>query len=138
MTFIVTGTATDDTGVNSVGMTIQDAGNRYLQADGTVSSSGHTFRITPDVVGAKSTTWSREITVPIEGTWKAQARAVDTAGQSDLDTADRTWIVSEDGEAPTVSISARRRCFHPPRRRRWSSRPAAPSPSRGRPTTTAP
>ena len=70
-------------------MTIRDGSNRYLQADGTVSSTGYTFRITPDVVGAKSTTWSQEITVPTKGTWKAQARAVDTAGQSDLDTADR-------------------------------------------------
>ena len=40
------------------------------------------------MVGATSTTWSREITVPTEGTWKAQARAIDTTGQSDLDTAD--------------------------------------------------
>ena len=63
-TFTVTGTATDDVGVNSIGMTVQDGSNRYLQADGSVSSTGHTFRITPDVVGARSTTWSKEITVP--------------------------------------------------------------------------
>ena len=67
MTFTVTGTATDDVGVNSIGMTIRDGSNRYLQADGTVSSTGHTFRITPDVVGARSTTWSKEITVPDGG-----------------------------------------------------------------------
>ena len=48
-------------------MTIRDGNNRYLQADGTVSSASYTFRITPDVVGAKSTTWSREITVPDGG-----------------------------------------------------------------------
>ncbi len=105
-TFTVTGSATDDVGVNSIGMTIRDANNRYLQDDGTVSSTGNTFRFAPDVVGAKSTTWSREITVPSEGTWKAQARATDTTGQADLDTADREWIVSEDGAAPIVSISA--------------------------------
>ena len=106
MTYTVTGTATDDVGVQSIGMTIRDENNRYLQADGTVQSGGYTFRITPDVVGAKSTTWSREITVPVEGTWKAQARATDSSGQADLDTGDRTWIVSEDGQTPTVSISA--------------------------------
>jgi len=106
-TFTVTGTATDDVGVNSVGFTIRDlASSRYLQEDGTVSSIGYTFRVTPDVVGATNTTWSQEITVPYEGEWRAQARATDTAGQSDLDTADRTWLVSEDGEAPTVTISA--------------------------------
>ena len=59
----------------------------------------------PDVVGALSTTWSYEITVPFEDEWWAQARATDTAGQSDLDTADRRWIVTENGQPPTVSIS---------------------------------
>ncbi len=103
--FTVTGTATDDIGVNSISMTIRDGSNRYLQDDGTVSSTSNSFRITPDVVGAKSTTWSKEITVPTEGTWKAQARATDTAGQPDLDTADGEWIVSESGIAPSVSIS---------------------------------
>ncbi len=106
MTFTITGSATDDVGVNSIGMTIRDANNRYLQADGSVSSTGYTFRFAPDVVGAKNTTWSKEITVPVEGTWKAQARATDTTGQPDLDTADGEWIVSEDGAAPIVSISA--------------------------------
>ena len=90
MTFTVTGTATDDVGVQSIGMTIRDANNRYLQADGSVASAGHTFRFAPDVVGALNTTWSREITVPTEGEWRAQARATDTTGQSDLDTGDST------------------------------------------------
>jgi PKD repeat protein len=93
-------------GVKSVGMTVRDASNRYLQSDGTMGSGGYTFRITPDVVGAKSTTWSQEITVPAEGTYRAQARANDSADQPDLDTADGTWIVSEDGAAPNVSVSA--------------------------------
>ena len=106
MTFTVTGTATDDVGVKSVGFTVRDANNRYLQPDWTVGSSQYTFRFDPDVVGAKSTTWSKEITVPTEGTWRLQARSVDSANQSDLDTADGTWIVSEDGVAPSVSISA--------------------------------
>ena len=106
MTFTVSGTATDDLGVQSIGMTIRDASNRYLQADGSVSAGSHTFRFAPDVVGSPNTTWSREITVPTEGEWKAQARAVDTTGQSDLDTGDAEWIVSEDGVAPSVSISA--------------------------------
>ncbi len=107
MTFTVTGSATDDVGVSSVSMTVRRTDNgRYLQADGSESSTRYSFRITPDVVGAKSTTWSREITIPSEGEWRAQARAVDSAGQSDLDTGDRTWIVSEDGVAPSVSISA--------------------------------
>ena len=106
-TFTVTGSATDDVGVSSIGMTVREVDTkRYLQADGTSGTTSHTFRIAPDVVGATSTTWSKEIIIPDEGRWEAQARAVDTAGQSDLDTADREWIVSESGLAPEVSISA--------------------------------
>ena len=65
-TFTITGTATDDVGVNSVSLTLRDGQNRYLQDDGTVSGTYNTFRVTPDVVGALSTTWSYEVTVPTE------------------------------------------------------------------------
>ena len=106
MTFTITGTATDDVGVNSVSLTVRDIDNRYLQADGTTSATYNSFRVTPDVVGATSTTWTYEVTLPYEGQWQAQARATDTAGQPDLDTSDRTWIVSESGVAPSVSISS--------------------------------
>ncbi|WGX96063.1 PKD domain-containing protein [Nocardioides sp. L-11A] len=105
LTFTITGSATDDFGVNGVSFTLRDSQNRYLQDDGTVSGTYHTFQVDPDVVGATSTTWSYEITVPYEDEWWAQARATDTAGQSDLDTADRRWIVTENGQPPTVSIT---------------------------------
>ncbi|WP_436698934.1 PKD domain-containing protein [Nocardioides sp. BYT-33-1] len=105
LTFTITGSATDDFGVNGVSFTLRDSQNRYLQDDGTVSGTYNTFQVDPDVVGATSTTWSYEITVPYEDEWWAQARATDTAGQSDLDTADRRWIVTENGQAPTVSIT---------------------------------
>ena len=105
LTFTITGSASDDVGVNSVSFTMRDTQGRYLQDDGTVSGTFNTFQVEPDVVGALSTTWSYEITVPFEDEWWAQARATDTAGQSDLDTADRRWIVSENGAPPSVSIS---------------------------------
>ncbi len=105
LTFTITGTATDDHGVSGVGMTLRDSQNRYLQDDGTVSATYNTFQFEPDVIGATSTTWSYEVTVPYEDEWWAQARARDTAGESDLDTADRRWIVTEDGQTPTVSIT---------------------------------
>lgn len=105
LTFTILGSATDDNGVNGVSFTLRDTQNRYLQDDGTVSGTYNTFQVTPDVVGATSTTWSSEITVPYEDEWWAQARATDTAGQSDLDTGDRRWIVTEDGQPPTVSIT---------------------------------
>ena len=105
-TFTVTGTATDDKGVVSLSLTIRNENNRYLQEDGTIGTPYHAFRITPDVPGAPDATWSKEITVPDEGTWKAQVRANDTGGQSSLDTTDRTWIVSQTAQAPVVSITS--------------------------------
>ncbi|GAA3524914.1 PKD domain-containing protein [Nocardioides daeguensis] len=105
LTFTITGSASDDIGVNGVSFTLRDSQGRYLQDDGTVSGTFNTFQVTPDVVGATSTTWSYEITVPFEDEWWAQARSSDTAGQSSLDTADRRWIVTANGQPPTVSIT---------------------------------
>jgi len=104
-TFVVTGTATDDVGVNSLTYTIRDAQNRYLQDDGTADVGFNSFRGFPDVIGATAATWSYEFTVPYEGEWTVQATAVDTAGQSDLRSADRTWIVSATAVAPSVAIT---------------------------------
>jgi PKD repeat protein len=105
-TFTVTGTAKDDLGVTGVTLTLRDSHDRYLQDDGTVATTYNSLKIVPDVVGATSTTWSREVTVPTEDSWLAQSRAVDTSGQSSYATSNRTWVVSATGQAPTVSISA--------------------------------
>ena len=103
-TFTVTGTGTDDVGVNSVTLFLQDAQNRYLQDDGSVDDIYNTFRVTPDVIGATAATWSYDVTVPSEGEWRGSATAVDTAGQSDLRSAVRTWIVDSNAVAPSVTI----------------------------------
>lgn len=105
-TFTVNGTATDDFGVSSLSYTFRDTSGRYLQDDGSASTTYSSFRLQPDVVGATSTTWSFDVTVPTEGEWLLQLRATDTAGQSSLDSVDRSWIVSATGIAPTVEISA--------------------------------
>ncbi|MET0997761.1 MAG: PKD domain-containing protein, partial [Marmoricola sp.] len=105
-TFTIMGTTADDKGVVSLTMTIRNENNRYLQDDGTVATAYNSFVIAPDVPGALSTTWQREITVPDEGLWKAQIRANDTGGQSSLDTADRNWNVSATAQAPVVSITS--------------------------------
>lgn len=105
-TFLVNGTASDDVGVQSISFTLKDANNRYLQDDGSSSATYNSFSFAPDVVGGLSTTWSREITVPYEGEWMIQLTPRDTAGQSSLDSIDRTWIVSTTGIAPSVSITA--------------------------------
>ncbi|MBI5089767.1 MAG: PKD domain-containing protein, partial [Actinobacteria bacterium] len=103
-TFTVTGSATDDLGIQSITFTLRDVQNRYLQNDGSTSTTYNSFRGAPDVVGAPNATWSYEFTVPYEGEWTLQAIAVDTSGQSDLRSADRTWIVSDTAVSPTVTI----------------------------------
>jgi PKD repeat protein len=104
-TFTVTGTASDDVGVNRITVTIRDAQQRYLQDNGTASATYNTFQVIPDVVGATSATWSWEVTVPYEGVWEAGAVAVDTAGQADLREGVRSWIVSDTAVAPSVDIA---------------------------------
>jgi trimeric autotransporter adhesin len=62
-TFVATGTASDDKGVNALSYWFRDDSNRYLQDDGSVAAGFNTFRGAPDVVGATSATgaptWSR-------------------------------------------------------------------------------
>ncbi|MGH2814928.1 MAG: Ig-like domain-containing protein, partial [Actinomycetota bacterium] len=103
-TFTMTGTASDDLGVNSLSYWFRDEQNRYLQNDGTVDDIFNTFRGTPDVIGATSATWSYEVTLPHEGTWRGSATATDTSGQADLRSATRDWLISSTAVAPSVTI----------------------------------
>jgi PKD repeat protein len=105
-TFIATGTASDDKGVNALTYWFRNSSNQYLQEDGSVSSNFNTFRGTPDVVGATSATWQYEVTLPHEGEWRMSATAIDNAGQSDLRSATRDWLITSTGVAPTVAINA--------------------------------
>ncbi|MCW3814461.1 delta-60 repeat domain-containing protein [Micromonospora sp. DR5-3] len=104
--FIATGTATDDKGISSLIYSFRTPNNQYLQDDGTVAPVYNTFRGEPDVIGALSTTWQFEVTLPIEGQWKMTATAVDTAGQSDLRGDTQDWTISATGVPPTVTISS--------------------------------
>jgi PKD repeat protein len=104
-TFIATGTASDDNGVDALSYWFRNSSNQYLQDDGSVSSNFNTFRGLPDVVGATSATWQYEVTLPHEGEWRMSATAIDNAGQSDLRSATRDWLISSTGVAPTVSIT---------------------------------
>jgi PKD repeat protein len=105
-TFIATGTASDDNGVNALTYWFRNASNQYLQEDGSVASSFNTFRGMPDVVGATSATWQYEVTLPHEGEWRMSATAIDSSGQSDLRGATRDWLITSTGVAPTVAINA--------------------------------
>jgi len=102
--FTMSGTATDDKGVDSLSYWFRDDQNRYLQDDGSVSDVYNTFRGTPDVVGATNATWSYDVTVPHEGVWRGSATATDTAGQADLRSATRDWTVNSSALAPKVTI----------------------------------
>ncbi len=104
-TFIATGTASDDNGVDALSYWFRDASNQYLQEDGSASSNFNTFRGLPDVVGATSATWQYEVTLPHEGEWRMSATAIDNAGQSDLRSATRDWLITTTGAAPTVAIN---------------------------------
>ena len=103
--FITTGTASDDNGVDALSYWFRDASNQYLQDDGSVSSNFNTFRGLPDVVGATSATWQYEVTLPHEGEWRMSATAIDNAGQSDLRSATRDWLITSTGVAPTVAVN---------------------------------
>jgi hypothetical protein len=103
-TFTMTGTASDDKGVSSLRYWFRDSQNRFLQADGTVDDTFHTFRGRPDVIGATSATWSFEVTLPHEGDWRGSATAVDTLGQADLRGSIRDFVVSSTAVAPSVTL----------------------------------
>lgn len=105
-TFTISGTASDDKGVSAVNWVLRDSNNRYLQDDGSSAATYNSFRLVPDVPDGTSTTWSVEVTVPTEGQWMVQVTPVDTAGQSSLDSTDRTFIVSSSGIAPSVAITS--------------------------------
>jgi hypothetical protein len=104
-TFTMTGTATDDVGVNAINYSMRDAANRYLQDDGSTAATFNTFRVVPDVIGAR-TPPGRPRCAPVRERVDRRGDAVDTAGQSDLRGAARTWIVSSTAVAPTVAITA--------------------------------
>jgi hypothetical protein len=108
-TFVATGTASDDKGVNALSYWFRDDSNRYLQDDGSVAASFNTFRGAPDVVGATSATWQYEVTLPHEGTWRMSATAADSSGQADLRGATRDWLITSTRSPPRWPSTPRRR-----------------------------
>ena len=91
-------------GSTSISYSIRDAQNRYLQDDGSTSGAYNTFR----GAARRDRCDERDLVVrgrpcPTRASGPMQATAVDTAGQSDLRSADRSWIVSATAIAPTVA-----------------------------------
>jgi PKD repeat protein len=104
-TFTVYGTATDDHGISELRYWFRDEAGRYLQDDGSVDAIYNTFRGLPDIVGATSATWSYEVTLPHDGEWRGSATAVDNAGQADLRSSTRDWLISPGAASPLITLN---------------------------------
>ncbi|RAY11396.1 hypothetical protein DPM19_30700 [Actinomadura craniellae] len=97
------GTATDDTGVASVGVAIQDRDTRlWYRPDGTWGAY-HRYSATLSAPGAASTGWSFTWTPAEPGAYMVQAVAKDAAGHPDAELPWRRFDV--DTQAPDTAIS---------------------------------
>jgi large repetitive protein len=99
------GTATDDHGVASVRVAVLDnATNRYLQADGTMVATFATRNATLGTPNGTSTTWTLPIDLPTGGDYSITAWAWDTVGQQDPSTTGATarYAVFPGDLAPTI------------------------------------
>ena len=98
----VTGTASDDVGLDSVGVLVKDLDTGlWVADDGTSSSNWADTRRFADLAtpGGMSTTWGVDIPLA-EGRYSIQARARDTAGKNDATAAVRKITVQ-----PTDSVA---------------------------------
>ncbi|MFL6287969.1 MAG: delta-60 repeat domain-containing protein, partial [Actinomycetes bacterium] len=124
--FTMQGSATDDHGVNELRYWFRDEAGRYLQDDGSVDSIFNTFRGLPDIVGATSATWSYDVTLPHDGTWRGSATAVDTAGQADLRSSTRDWVISPGAASPTITVNKPTTMTPPTLAPTWTVEPGSP------------
>jgi large repetitive protein len=86
-----TGTATDDKGVASVKVSLQDRDTgRYLQPNGTMAAAVATRDATLAAPNATNTSWSLALTLPTAGNWSFVAVSYDTVGQADTSTVGAT------------------------------------------------
>jgi len=87
----LSGTATDDKGVQSVQVTVFDNGTgRYLQNNATMLSGYNALTAKLGSPNGTSTTWSLPVDLPTSGDFSVTALAYDTAGQQDSATTGAT------------------------------------------------
>lgn len=105
LTVDLAGGATDDMGVESVRVSLQDRDTgRYLQANGTMAAATASRNATLGTPGGTSTTWSlAPLTLPTGGNWRFIAIAFDTRGQQDPSVATASYAVYPDDGPPTLS-----------------------------------
>ena len=98
------GTATDDTGVVRVTVSLQDRDTgRYLQANGTMAAAVAFRDATLTAPNTTSTAWSLPpITLPTGGDWRFSALAFDNV-QQDPSAATATYRVYPNDGPPTLS-----------------------------------
>ena len=102
----LTGTATDDLGVASVRVALEDQDtNRYLQPNGSMAAAFATLPATLAAPGGTSTTFSLPVTLPTQGDWAVTAFAFDTAGQQDTSTTGATarYRIYPGDQPPTLT-----------------------------------
>lgn len=102
----LTGTATDDLGVASVRVALEDQDtNRYLQPNGSMAAGFATLPATLATPGGTSTTWQLPVTLPTRGDWAVTAFAFDTAGQQDTSTTGATarYRIYPGDQPPTLT-----------------------------------
>ena len=105
LTVNLAGTATDETGVTEVRVTLQDRDTgRYLQANGTLSGSPAYRSATLGTPNGTTTTWSLPpITLPGGGDWRFSATAYDTRAQFDASPATGTYTIYPGDGPPSLS-----------------------------------
>jgi PKD repeat protein len=104
LTVNLSGTATDDIGVQRVRVSLQDRDTgRYLQANGTMAAALAYRDATLTAPNATMTNWSLPpITLPTGGDWRFSALAND-AVQQDPSAATATYVVYPNDGPPTLS-----------------------------------
>lgn len=85
------GTATDDKGVQSVRVSLEDQDTgRFVQPNGTMAAAFATLNATLASPGGTSTSWTLGVDLPTKGDYAVTAFAVDTAGQQNTSTSGAT------------------------------------------------
>ena len=105
LTVNLAGTATDETGVTNVRVSLQERETgRYLQANGTLGASLATREATLGTPNGATTTWSLPpITLPSGGDWRFSATAYDTRGQFDSSPATASYELYPGDGLPTLT-----------------------------------
>lgn len=104
--FTVTGTASDDRGVDRVAISVRDnVSLLWLQADGTWATTQAKLPATVDQQYTPSTTWSKALSLPT-GSYRLVPTAYDDVGTQATTRPYVTFAVSGGSVRPTVAVTA--------------------------------